>query len=100
MTLSTRSDFLRLPPSSIAAMIVMALAGPIPLMVQRSFILSLASWFRSLLASWSMSLARSTALLLRVPLPSNMPSSSALLSVSRPLAASFSRGLSFSLQFL
>ncbi|MCY1243260.1 hypothetical protein D3C86_1585740 [compost metagenome] len=86
-------------PNSIAAIMVIAFASPIPLKVINCSLESFPKAFRfSTLAN--MRLLKATALSVKFPEPIKMAISSALLKASLPLSFSFSRGLSSSAQFL
>ena len=95
---SAFSMVLRLP-SSQAARMVIALAGPTPLYCSNWRMLSFPSVFRLLLQSPSTHFIRSTALSFGVPLPIRMPKSSALLKAEGPSRSNFSRGRSSSAHF-
>ena len=85
-------------PSSQAARMVMALAGPIPLYCVSSLMDFFPSWFRLLSQSFRMRFIRSTALSSVDPEPIRIPKSSALDKAEAPKRSSFSRGLSSSAQ--
>ena len=83
-------------PSSRAAIRVVALASPSPLMEPNWLYSMRESSVRLLPACCSTSLAMSTALLPGTPLRSRIASNSALLSSFLPFPSIFSRGLSSS----
>ncbi|CUQ21350.1 Uncharacterised protein [Segatella copri] len=85
-------------PSSQAARMVMAFAGPIPLYCVSSLMVFFPSWFRLLSQSFRMRFIRSTALSSVDPEPIRIPKSSALDKAEAPKRSSFSRGLSSSAQ--
>ena len=87
-------------PSSHAARIVMALAGPMPLYLSKSLMDSFPSVLRLLLQSPSTCFIRSTAVWCALPEPIKMASSSALDSHSAPSRSKRSRGRSSSAQSL
>ena len=75
-------------------MMATALASPTPLYAMRSASDFLPSVLRLSLQSCSTSFISSTAVILGVPEPMSMASSSALVSAAAPCAMSFSRGRS------
>jgi hypothetical protein len=100
LTNSTVSSTLRLLPNSRAAIMVIALASPIPLNCINCDKLSLPNAFKFWLTLANIRLLKSTAVSFLLPDPIKIAINSASLKAFLPLSINFSRGLSSSDQLL
>src|SRR5690606_24145763 len=96
---STVSSPLLLRPSSMAAIMVKALASPIPLKEVSCFRFIFPNWFKLFWEEERILLHRSTALSLVLPDPIRIARSSASVKDNLPFAISFSLGRSPVAQF-